>query len=87
MVYPNPVQNEQFVRVRIATGYRGPVRIVLISRIGQVLQEVKGEITNAITVFPVNVIPYANGVYFIEVLKKDGLRLGETQKLLKARGN
>lgn len=87
MVYPNPVQHQQTVNVRIATAYRGDVRILLISDVGQRLQEVKSNITSAITVVPVNVWPYANGIYFISVIKKDGSRLGETQRLLKASGN
>ncbi|MGN6495311.1 MAG: T9SS type A sorting domain-containing protein [Agriterribacter sp.] len=86
VVYPNPVQNQQSVNVRIATAYRGTARVVLISAVGQRLQEIKIDITSAITVLPMNVWPLANGVYFIHVLKQDGSGLGKAQQLLKAIG-
>ena len=83
MVYPNPVTQRQFVNVRIATAYRGNIRIMIITAVGQRLTEVKSNIISAITVVPLNIWPYANGTYFIQVLTEDGNRLGETMKLIK----
>lgn len=83
MVYPNPVTRQQHVYLRIATGYRGNVRILLMSDVGQRLLELKSNITSAITVVPINIWPYANSTYIIQVLKQDGSRLGDAQKLIK----
>ena len=83
IVYPNPVRDQEKARLRITTAYRGPIRIMIVNNLGQQLGEVKETISSAITVIPVNGLPVASGIYYISIVKQDGSRLGETQRIIK----
>lgn len=80
-VYPNPVSTN--LTVSFQTAYKGHAMLQIVNAVGQQLFTQKVQITSSANTINLDVTNYVPGLYLLKLLKENGDKIGEVQKIIK----